>query len=121
MTPIDGAKPILFHGLAVREFLKERNVKRKQPCGPGKLYCFRCRVPRPAAGGVAEYVAVSAKSGNIRAICETCETVMHRRVSRSALVATMPGIGLQIPEHPLRLIGSLSPSPNCDSKRQAAA
>ena len=121
LEPIDGSKPMLFHGTAVRDFLKKRNAKRKQPCGPGKLFCMRCREPRRPALGRIEYISITPKSGNARAQCETCDTVMHRRVSRAALAATMPGLKVQLAERPLRLIGSASPSLNCDSERQAIA
>jgi hypothetical protein len=65
-------------------------------------------------------VPLTLKSGNLKAFCGFCETVMHRRVSRSAVAVTMPGLDVQFVERALRLIGSSSPSPNCDSKRQAA-
>jgi hypothetical protein len=121
LVPIDGGKPILFHGSAVREFLRKRNDRCKQPCGPGKLYCLRCRAPREPALGLVDYVSITAKSGNIRAFCAICEAIMHRRVSRSGLAATMPGLDVQFSERSLRLVGSASPSLNCDSERQAAA
>lgn len=121
LAPIDGAKPILFLGSAVREFLRERNAQRKHPCGPGRLYCFRCREPRRPAYGLADYVSVNAKSGNVRAFCEACGTVMHRRVSLSALAIAMPGIDFQTAEAPPRLKGSVPNSANCDSKGKAAA
>lgn len=121
LAPIDSSKPILFHGAAVREFLKERNAQRKQPCGPGKLFCFRCREPRRPAFGLADYVSVNAKSGNVRAFCEACETVMHRRVSLAALAAAMPGIDCQIAQASPRLMGSIPTSVNCDFKGKAAA
>jgi hypothetical protein len=92
LEPIDSSKPILFHGSVVRAFLKTRNAQRKQPCGPGELYCFRCREPRPPAFGLVEYLALTPKSGNLKAFCQTCETVMHRKVCRADLKANMPGI-----------------------------
>jgi hypothetical protein len=121
LAPIDAIKPILFHGAIVREFLRARNAARKRPCGPGKLYCFRCRTPRAPAFGLLEYVPITAKSGNVRAFCETCEAIMHRRVPLSAMAVTMPNLDVQFSERPLRLVGDVSPSVNCDSERQAAA
>jgi hypothetical protein len=121
LAPIDGSKPILFHGSVIREFLKKRNDKRKQPCGAGKLFCFRCRQPRSPALGLADYVPVTSTSGNVRAFCGSCETVMHRRVSLATLAVAMPGIDFQIPEAPARLMGSTPASVNCDSDRKAAA
>ena len=121
LEAIDGSRPILFHGSVIREFLKKRNAKRKQPCGPGKLYCFRCREPRPPAFGLVEYVILTPKAGNLKAFCETCETVMHRKVCRSELEAKMPGVEVQFADRSLRLIGRPSPSLNCDPERQAVA
>src|SRR5215210_4833559 len=67
LEPIDASRPIVFHGSAVRDFLRKRNAKRKRPCGPGRFYCFRCREPRAPAFGLVEYVPVTAKSGNLKA------------------------------------------------------
>ena len=121
LCPIDDVKPILFQGSVVRDFLRKRNRDRKNPSGPGKLYCFRCRVPREPAGGRIEYVAVTPTGGNIRAICSICKTLMHRRVCKQQLASAMPNIAVHFTEPQLRLIGSQNPSSNCDSERQAAA
>ena len=121
LASIDGGKPILFLGSAVREFLRERNAQRKHPCGPGRLYCFRCREPRRPAYSLADYESVNAKSGNVRAFCEACETIMHRRVSLAALATEMPGIDFQTTEASSRLSGSTSASANCDFKGKEAA
>lgn len=121
LQPIDNWKPIIFHGLAVREFLKKRNAERKRPCGPGKFYCFRCREPRTPAFGLVEYVPLTAKSGNLKAFCGTCEMVVHRKVRSVDLAETMPEVSVQFSERSSRLVGSASPSLNCVSERQAAA
>jgi hypothetical protein len=121
LEPIDNSKPIVFHGSTVREFLKKRNAQRKQPSGPGRLYCFRCREPRRPALGFVEYVPLTASFGNLKAFCETCETIMHRKVRGAALASTMPDIDVQFTEASLRLIGSPPSSLNCVSERQAAA
>jgi hypothetical protein len=121
LEPIDSARPILFHGSVVRAFLKQSNAKRKQPCGPGRLYCFRCRQPRRPALGFVEYVVLTARAGNLKGICETCETVMHRKICRAELLAKMPGIEVQFADRQQRLIGNSSPSLECDPERQAVA
>lgn len=121
LEPIDNSKPIIFHGSVVREFLKKRNVERKRPCGPGKFYCFRCREPRSPALGLVEYVPLTTKSGNLKAFCEACEVVVHRKVRRIDLTATMPDVTVQFADRSLRLIGSAAPSLNCAFERQAAA
>jgi hypothetical protein len=121
LEPLDGGHPILFQGAIVQAFLSARNASRKRPCLPGTLYCFRCREPRPPALGMVDYLSINAIFGNVRAICATCETVMHRRASKAVLASILPGCDIQFVEAPLRLRGSPSPSLNCDLERQAAA
>lgn len=120
LKPLDG-RPILFHGSIVREFLAKRNASRKAPCPPGTIYCFRCRAPRRPAGDMVDFIPMNAAGGNIRAICSTCETIMHRRAAATALATIMPGCDVQFEEAPARLKGSPRPSLNCDSKRKAKA
>ena len=121
LKPIDGGRPILFHGSTVRDFLAKRNASRKAPCLPGTLYCFRCRAPRDPAGGMVDFIRISATSGNLRALCATCETVMHRRAATATLAAIMPACDMQFAEGPARLKGSPRPSLNCDLERKASA
>lgn len=115
LSPIDRSRPALFHGQEVRAFLASRNASRKRPCSPGTLYCFRCRVPRPPALGMADFLETRPGFGNLEALCGTCGTIMHRRARYAALAAAMPGIDVQIREAPERLSGRPSPSLNCDS------
>ena len=117
LKPIDGGRPVLFQGAIIRAFLSTRNASRKRPCPPGTLYCFRCREPRSPALGMVDYLSINARSVNIRAICGTCETVMHRRASKAALASILPGYDVQFVEALPRLTGSPPPSLNCDLER----
>lgn len=119
LEPLDGGRPVLFQGATIRAFLSKRNASRKCACPPGTLYCFKCRMPRPAALGMIDFVSINAMSGNVRAICATCETVMHRRAHVAALASIMPGCDVQFVQAPSRLKGSHSPSLNCHLERQA--
>lgn len=121
LAPIDGGRPVLFQGAEVRAFLAKRNKGRKRPCPPGTFYCFRCREPRRPALAMADYVERRRGTGNLRALCEACGTMMHRRVRRSAIAAVMPGVAVQTKEAPPRLDERASPSLNCDLERQGAA
>lgn len=118
LKPIDTGRPALFQGKDVRTFLARRNASRKRPCKPGTIYCFRCRAPRSPALGMADYNLLTATSGNLRALCETCGGIMHQRIRRADLVTKMHGVHVQIREAPQRISGSPSPSHNCDSERQ---
>lgn len=119
LNPIDRRRPVLFHGSTIRAFLSSRRASRKSPCGPGMLYCFKCRAPRPPALGMIDYIAISSSGGNVRAICATCETVMHRRAAKASLATILPGCDIQVAQAPLRLKGSPSSSLNSDLERQA--
>lgn len=119
LSPIDKGRPLLFHGAVVRDFLKRRNAGRKCPCPPGTLYCLRCRAARTPALGMVDYVEIRG-AGNLKAICATCEAIMHRRVRQAELAAVMPGIAVQVREAPERLSGCPSPSLNCDVGWQGA-
>ena len=112
-------RPIVFPGETVRAFLTKRNAARKRPCPPGTIYCFRCRQPRAPAGRMVDYVPISPVSGNVRAICETCDTIMHRRAQKALVATIMPGCDVQIVQAPPRLRGRPFPSLNCDKERQA--
>jgi hypothetical protein len=117
LEPIDKVRPVLFQGAAVRDFLTKRNSSRKTPCAPGTLYCFHCREPHAPALGMVDYVPMRPGSGNLRAICECCETVMHRRVREADINKVMPGCTVQFAQGQPSLSGQIAPSLNCDSKR----
>ena len=114
LTPIDRGRPILFLGTAIRTFLTERNTGRKRPCPPGTIYCLRCRQPRPPALGMVDYIELRPGTGNLRALCGTCDALMYRRARGAALASVMPGIEVQIWEAPPRLEERPFPSLNCD-------
>ncbi len=73
-------RPFLILGADLVEFLKSRKAD-KQHCALDQCYCVKCRKPRPCAGAMAEFVPITASSGNLRALCPECSTLMHKRVS----------------------------------------
>jgi hypothetical protein len=75
LMPIDDCRPVLFQGAAVRDFLRTQNISRKVPCGPGRFYCLRCRGPRSPAAEMVDFVPITERSGNLRAICERLRDV----------------------------------------------
>lgn len=118
LEAIDKSRPLLFHGPVVRAFLAKRNASRKLPCPPGTLYCFRCRSPRQPALNMVDFVAMRPGTGNLRALCERCETVMYRRVRESDVPTIMPGCTVQSTQGQASLRGREAPSLNCDFERQ---
>ena len=95
LEPIDKARPVLFQGGTVRAFLSRRKASRRSPCPPGTLYCVKCRQPRRPALGMVEYRPLKPASGDLCAICETCEGIMHRRVRKADLAKVMPCLPTQ--------------------------
>lgn len=107
-------RPTLILGGELRAFLEARRKRAARPCVAGTIFCFKCRAPRRPALGMVDFIAHSAAGGNLKALCETCGTVMHQRVARAAIALKMPGIDVQIRGAEPRLTGS-APSPlNCD-------
>jgi hypothetical protein len=117
LAPIDKGRPVLFQGAAIRAFLAKRNAGRKRPCKPGTMYCFRCREPRAPALAMVDYVPVTLTGGNLRAICEQCGAMMHRRARKADLLVIMPRCTIQFPQGPKHISGLTAPSLNCDKKR----
>ncbi len=85
LKTIDDRRPLLIHGAALKAFLAERQTARKHVCGPGELFCFKCRVPRTPYGGMADVAEHTAKIARLTAICSVCETAMHRTIRRADL------------------------------------
>lgn len=78
---------VLILGRDLRPFLERRQAGRRRTCGPGTLYCLRCREPRPPREGSLAAVQVTATSANVAAICGTCGARMHRRAALGKLAA----------------------------------
>lgn len=98
LEPLQGLRPLLLHGAAVRAFLNKQRASRRRPCPPGHLYCLRCRIPRQPALGMVDYVPKTEHIGNLRALCTACETVIHRRARQVDLPRIMPDCTVQIVE-----------------------
>ena len=118
---IDGRRPILILGRQLAGFLHTRRERRRQRCRAGEFYCFRCRAPKRAAARNAEYLAVTALSGNLRATCADCGTRMFRRVSLHKLAAVASDLQVALPQAQQRLMESTNPSVNCDLAREPNA
>ena len=113
LPTIDGAKPILIDGGDFQDWWSEQRKADKRPCEPGQMYCFKCREPKAPALGMVEYAATNAATGNLRALCETCETMMHRRARLADIQAKMPGLDVQIAQAPSSIGARAQPSLNC--------
>lgn len=113
LAAIDGGRPALIQGNALRAFLEGRRTAAKRPCPPGALYCFKCHVPRAPAPGSVVFQAREVGAGNLRARCATCDTWMFQRARQSRLAAILPGFTVLIVKAPPRIRECPPPSLNC--------
>lgn len=106
---LDNATPALVHGADLRRFLADRNLKRKQKCGPDEMPCFRCRAPRkPVAGSVAS-ARSNEKTITLSGVCPCCGGGMWRAGSVAKIAEYAANFGPAVAESP-RLTGNSIPS-----------
>jgi hypothetical protein len=117
LPAVDGARPTLICGSDFQAWWAKRRKDAKRPCQPGQMFCFKCREPNAPALGMIEYAATNATTGNLKAMCESCGTMMHRRTRLADLAARMPGLDVQRTLAPSSIAALPQPSPNCDNTR----
>lgn len=115
----DDQRPCLILGSEFQAWWGRRRKAAKCPLQPGQLYCFKCRQPKAPALGMVELVATNAVTGNVKALCETCGTMMHRRVQLTSIASIMPDLDSQNREASTRIIERTHPSLNCDYPKEA--
>jgi hypothetical protein len=118
---IDGRRPILILGRQLAGFLHTRRERRRHRCRAGEFYCFRCRAPKTSTAGIAEYLPITMRSGNLRATCMDCGTRMFRRVSFHKLAAAAGDLQVTLPQAQQRIMEGADPSVNCDLEREPDA
>ncbi len=118
LPTVDCTRPVLIHGSEFQDWWATRRNATKRPLQPGQLYCLKCRAPKAPALGMVEYTAANLATGDLKAMCETCGTMMHRRARLAAIDAVMPGLDVQRREAPLRLSERTHPSLNCDKPKE---
>jgi len=96
-------KPHLIQGADLIAFHAGRR-KSKQKCGLAECYCFCCHVPRRPALGIADLVVAAGPTGNLHALCETCTTPMHKRVSLTDLDRLRALLDVTIRQAPARIL-----------------
>ena len=99
----DHKRPLLIRGYDLIDFLQARRKRRRRPCGTSQLYCFRCRAAKDPAGGMADYIPLTEKLGNLTAICPDCGLIMHRVVNVAKLQTIRGELDVTFPQAPARL------------------
>jgi excisionase family DNA binding protein len=114
----DGRRPTLILGQELASFLDARRKKAKRTCPPGFIYCVKCRIPQAPAGDMAEYMPMSASSGNLRGICPSCETLIHRRVNFGKLDQIRGQLEISMPQGEVHIGESGTPSVSSDFDKE---
>jgi excisionase family DNA binding protein len=114
LPTIDQRRPTLIHGVDLSAFVKNRRNRAKRPCPPGHMYCFKCRSPKKPAADMADYLPITATSGNLRALCPDCGTFMHRRAAFAKLNMVGANLDIAFPQAVSRIGGTPYPSLNDD-------
>lgn len=83
LPTVQTIRPYLILGDSLMEFMRKNRPHQK--CQPAECFCFKCRAPRKPALGMADYIAITGIGGNLRAICEVCGTLMHKRITLAVL------------------------------------
>ena len=100
---IPNHRPTLFRGADIIAFVRSRREGRKQRCGRGRLFCFRCKEPKPPAQGMLDFRADAGALGTLTAICPTCGGLMYRRASLHTLAAAAGDLAVSMQNGNVRL------------------
>ena len=89
LEAVPGVYPAIFRGVDVISFLTGRDAGRKHPCGPGRMYCLRCKEPQRPAFGEVDFYPQGESLGRLTGLCPQCGGLMHRRASRATVHAAV--------------------------------
>jgi hypothetical protein len=115
LSALDRCQPTLIKGTTLKAFIDGRNADRRQPCGPGRMYCLKCRAPKIPAFGEVEYEPKSEKSGRLIGLCPDCSTLIQRRTSARKIREAAGNLLVQLRREAERLDEMLPSNLNCDS------
>ncbi|MEM8697025.1 MAG: helix-turn-helix domain-containing protein [Pseudomonadota bacterium] len=117
LPTVDDTRPTLIHGDEFQEWWAGQVKAAKRPLKPGQFYCCKCRQPKTPAGGMVEYAATNAATVNLKALCETCETMMQRRARLDSIAALMPDLDVRRTGADSSIGARATPSVNCTDER----
>jgi hypothetical protein len=121
LATIDDRRPMLILGRELSRFLRERRLRAKQTCGPGRIYCIACRAPKVPAGKMADCIPTGPFAGNLCGICPDCQRLIYRRVNLAKIDAVRGELEITVTQPRARIGESAVPSVTCDSSHKASA
>jgi len=121
LTPIDDRRPTLFRGEDVVSFLQEKRTKSKRPCGPGEIYCLKCRAPRRPDGNIAELAVTGPSNACLIGICPICTSMLYRQLNPSRIEAARGTLELCVRIGEAHIADTAEPTLNGDFKAREPA
>lgn len=119
LEAVIGHWPLIFRGADIIAFFRTRNAGRKQRCGPGRIYCLRCKAPKTPALGMVDYRPETPKRGVLAGLCPDCDGLIYRRTSPANLKAAAGDLEVSIPSVDSRLVETDVPNSNDNSSGKA--
>jgi len=115
LEAIDGQRPILIRGDALRRFLDDKRARSKQTCGPGRIYCVACRAPKVPAAKIADCIQRGERNATLQAICPDCNRMIYRRVIPQKLDAVRGDVAVIVTQARASIEDTEKRNVNCDS------
>ena len=78
---MDAERPALIRGDDLRAYISGQRKSRKTKTTPDTIYCVCCRQTRKPAGGMADCIVTGSRA-TLTALCDVCETVISKPVSK---------------------------------------
>ena len=97
LVTCDVKRPTLIRGADLNAFHANRRIQNKHICKPDEIYCLPCRKPKKPIAGMVEYRPVNEKTGNLVAICPSCERLIYRRISNAKIELFISEMGFTLP------------------------
>ena len=114
LKSIDGQRPTMARGNALREFLSERRTRAKRPTGSGRIYCLPCRAPKVPALNMAEFVITGDTAGTLQGICPDCDRMIYRRANPQKIGTVLGDLEVTFTKAGSRIEDTTEPNVNCD-------
>lgn len=111
LPALQDRRPFLILGADLIDFLDGKTAV-KRTCQIQECFCFTCRAPREAAGGMADVHLHPGTGGNMRALCSECLGVMHKRLSAPQIEALRSLLEVTIRQAPAHISERADPCLN---------
>lgn len=95
---MDDTRPTLIRGDDLRQHIKSQRDKRSVKTQIDTFYCFRCKVERRAAEGMAD-CDVNGGRAKLTALCEVCGIVLSKPVAEARIPEIGRTLDLKITQH----------------------